>query len=274
MPAGPRNTTDAPETGPVRRTWRRGRAAFVRWGPVAVPLLYLAAVLWAQPGDHMGPPDRAPWLGQCFYDDLDVSAMALRGLNASLGRVAGREDNPPRLHDDGALPVLGASTVGSLGSPLGQGPLLTASALVPGRADDEYARALDADLPLQPRYYLEYPHAALLIFRAGYLLQSPLPPVPAAVQDGGYGAIVAHPPRNERERDLWRRFRYVTRVHRCLMAGCLLAYLAVLRAGYQRGGGLASSGVLLVLPAALFFTLHRFDIVPVLLTALSLACLG
>jgi molybdopterin-containing oxidoreductase family iron-sulfur binding subunit len=33
-----------------------------------------------------------------------------------------------------ALPALGASTVGSMGSPLGQGPLLAASALYPGRA--------------------------------------------------------------------------------------------------------------------------------------------
>jgi hypothetical protein len=34
-----------------------------------------------------------------------------------------------------ALPVIGASTLGFLGSPLGQGPLLAASALIPGRAN-------------------------------------------------------------------------------------------------------------------------------------------
>jgi formylglycine-generating enzyme required for sulfatase activity len=34
-----------------------------------------------------------------------------------------------------SLPVLVASTAGLLGSPLGQGPLVAASALVPGRAD-------------------------------------------------------------------------------------------------------------------------------------------
>jgi len=37
---------------------------------------------------------------------------------------------------DAALPALGASTAGLLGSPLGQGSLLAASALIPGRAPD------------------------------------------------------------------------------------------------------------------------------------------
>ncbi len=39
-------------------------------------------------------------------------------------------------HKEGwALPVLGASTVGSIGSPLGQGPLPAASSLIPGTAE-------------------------------------------------------------------------------------------------------------------------------------------
>jgi uncharacterized membrane protein YphA (DoxX/SURF4 family) len=37
---------------------------------------------------------------------------------------------------DVALPVLGASTVGCLGAPLGQGPVLTAAALIPGRIEE------------------------------------------------------------------------------------------------------------------------------------------
>jgi serine/threonine protein kinase len=43
---------------------------------------------------------------------------------------------------DLALPVLGASTVGLLGSALGQGPLIVVSALIPGRAAD-FRRAVD-----------------------------------------------------------------------------------------------------------------------------------
>ena len=37
----------------------------------------------------MGPPDAAPWLHRSLYDDYDVTAMALRGLNAERGRKAG-----------------------------------------------------------------------------------------------------------------------------------------------------------------------------------------
>jgi serine/threonine-protein kinase len=47
-----------------------------------------------------------------------------------------------------ALPVVGASTVGLMGSPLGQGPSLAASALFPGRASDPLfpvARVSDAE---------------------------------------------------------------------------------------------------------------------------------
>jgi WD40 repeat protein len=40
---------------------------------------------------------------------------------------------------DEVLPVIGASTVGLMRSPLGQGPLLAASALIPGRASDDYS---------------------------------------------------------------------------------------------------------------------------------------
>jgi hypothetical protein len=58
------------------------------------------------------------------------------------------------------------------------------------------------------------------------------------------------------------------------MAACFLGLVAVLRAGYGPGGELRASGALLLLPATLYFTLNRFDIVPALLTALGLAYLG
>ena len=47
-----------------------------------------------------------------------------------------------------------------------------------------------------------------------------------------------------------------------------------LRIGYVPGGDLRSNGLLLLLPASLYFSLFRFDIIPTLLTALSLVCLG
>jgi hypothetical protein len=39
----------------------------------------------------------APELGRLVYDDYDMTAYALRGLNASLGRTAARMDDPPYL---------------------------------------------------------------------------------------------------------------------------------------------------------------------------------
>jgi hypothetical protein len=207
-----------------------------RWAPLVAPVLYLAAVLLLQPPDRLGAPAWAPAAHQILFDDNDLAAYALRGLNARLGRHAGRLDPPLYLEPA------------------------------------NFARALQQDRPLRPRYYLEYPHTALLLFRLGFL--GAVPPAPAAVLDGDYVNLVTHQPEGERQRDLWRRLRWATRVHVCLMAGCLLALVALLRVGYEPGGHLGSTAALLALPAALYFGLMRFDVVPALLTALSLACLG
>ncbi len=211
-------------------------SSLTRWGPFLVPPLYLALILWLQPADHLGlTPDKAPWLNRSVYDDWDLTAMALRGLNASLGRTAGRADDPKR--------------------------------------DDAFGAKLDEPLPLQPRYYLEYPHAALVLFRVPYWLE-PMPQPPAVVCDGWFGNIVEHRPRNDRERQIWSHFRRVTRTYLVMMCLCTLLLMAVVRAGYERGGGLACPVVLLILPAALYFSLNRFDVVLALLTALGFACLG
>jgi hypothetical protein len=208
----------------------------VRWAPFAVPLLYLGAIYHLQADGLLGPPEGAEWAHQRFFDDYDMTAIALRGLNSTLGRTAGRTDVPPDIDDE------------------------------------EYDRALLEDRPLEPHYYLEYPHATLLLFRLGWL-GGPLPPAPAALLDGGYGNICRHWPDGEDQRELWRRFRRAVRIYEALMVLCFFGLVLTLRAGYDRGGALSSNGLLLLLPAALFFTVNRFDIVPTLLTALSLACL-
>jgi hypothetical protein len=237
MYRGPHNQAVLVPGPPSRR--QKVRAAFVRWGPFGVPLLYAAFVLLAQPSDHLGPPDWAPSQRQTFYDDFDYTAIALRGLNAELGRAAGRTDTPPFLDDL-----------------------------------QEFTRRLDEGRPLEPRYYLEYPHTALWIFRLGFAFQPPLPRVPSAVADGSYHNIVYHKPRNDAERELWGRFRTAIRLYLGLMLACMLVLVVVLRAGYEPGGRLTSTGALLLLPSALYFSLNRFDIIPALLTALGLACLG
>jgi hypothetical protein len=205
--------------------------------PFVVPVLYLAWVFHLQADDYLGARQGADWAHQRYFDDYDMTAFALRGLNATLGRSAGRTDLPKDI------------------------------------SWKEYNRALREDRPLRPRYHSEYPHAAMFLFRLGYLGQ-PLPPVPAALLDGSYGNIYGHWPDGDAEEDLWRRFRRAIRVYECLMVLCFFGLVLTLRAGYDRAGTLASNGLLLLMPASLFFTVNRFDVVPTLLTALSLACLG
>jgi hypothetical protein len=205
--------------------------------PFLLPPLALILVIWLQPEDHMGPyPDRAPWLRRAAYDDWDWSAMVLRGLNASLGRTAGLAEEPHPSPDEFAAALKG-----------------------PGR-------------PLAERYYLEYPQTATWLFRLPFLLH-PLRP-PAALCDAHYGNVLSHQPRDDGERDLWRALRRAVQTGMAVMVICLLLLMAVLRWGYEPGGGLSGPAWLLVLPGALYFTLNRFDVLPALLTALSLACLG
>jgi hypothetical protein len=207
--------------------------------PFLVPPLALAVVIWLQPADHLDHerrPDRAPWLGRLVYDDWDWSAIVLRGLNASRGRTPG----------------------------LDREPTLTA---------EEFAEGLhDTNRPLQERYYLEYPLLATWIFRLPFLVH----PVsaPAVILDGHYGNILFHEPRDKGERDLWQSLRLAMQTYAALMMICLLLLMAIVRRGYEPGGGLAGVVWLFLLPGALYFTLNRFDVVPALLTAASFACLG
>jgi hypothetical protein len=209
----------------------------LRWLPFLLPPLALALIIWLQPEDHMGAyPDRAPWVGKLVYDDWDWSAVVLRGLNASLGRKAGLAEEP---HP----------------------------------TDAELCDGLDdPDRPLADRYFLEYPEVATWFFRVPYLMH-PVD-VPSIVCDGHYGNIIFHRPRNDAERDLWRTFRRVMQEYAAFMAVCLLMLMLLVHVGYGPDGELSGPVWLLVLPGALYFTLNRFDVLPALLTAMSLTCLG
>lgn len=209
-----------------------------RWGIFLVPLLYLAVVFALQPAGRLGNSDVAPWLFRLVYDDYDGACMALRGLNAAAGRTASQFEHPPRPEDDEA-----------------------------------FCAVLDSRPALKPGYYLEYPQITLLLFRLGHV-GGPDVPVPAAVLDGWHNNLVEHAPRNEQEQILWRHLRRAVRIYEGVMACCLIALMLVLRAGYEPGGGLSGPVFLLVLPAALYFALFRFDVVPALFLALGLACLG
>ncbi len=216
--------------------WRLLRATLL----VAVPVLAYFGWRGFQPDNQMWRPFGPSPLYTLIYDPHDVSAMALRGLNAELGRKAG----------DPKMPTL-----------------------TPSR---EFSKIIESPRPLRPRYFLEYPHAALLLFRVGYWIQPEWrrDAIPPALPDCDYHNIAWHSPENQDQIEVWRLFVHVTRFYAGVMAVALLLLIAVLEWGYGPGTGLSGGSLLLLLPGTLFFTLNRFDILPALFTALALACLG
>jgi hypothetical protein len=213
-----------------------------RWIPYSVPILYFVVVSSLRPADRLGEPEFFPGLGRTVYDDYDVTAYAIRGLNAELGRTAGRLDDPCRQRRPPA----------TLTAPGARNPL----------ADS--------------RYYLEYPHAALVLFRLPYRLPpavGDLPPA-AEVADACHNDVVEYLPRSRAEWELWRKFRHATDVYAAAGVACLLALMAVTRWGYRPDGSLAGPAWLFLLPACLYFSANRFDVLPAVGLALSLALLG
>ncbi len=205
------------------------------WLLAVVPFAYLAVIFDLQPPDHLGyAPDTAPRSGRLIYDDFDVTAYAVRGLNARAGHVPGLDVEP---------------------------------------VDDLGAALSDPRLAPEKRYYLEYPPATLLLFRLGWDWQ-PDPHAPPAVYQAPYRQVVPFRPRDGAERRVWTGLRRAGQTYVLLMAVCCAALIAVLLKGYEPDGTLAGGAFLMALPAALYFSLNRFDVLPALLTALSLACLG
>jgi hypothetical protein len=213
-----------------------------RWANYLIfllPPLALAGWIYLQPEDRLFLPRQSGTSARgLLYHVDDMTAVATRSLNAELGRKAGRLDGPRPL------------------------------------TAEEFNAQLDADPPLADRYFLEYPHITLLVFRLPWMLQGELPAVPPAVADGDYETIVRHQPRNEDERRLWQSYVWTTRFYVCLMTACLLALMLLVRWGYEPSTGLRGGAVLLVLPAALYFSINRYDILPAFMTAAALACVG
>lgn len=235
MPAASEFSGTSPPAG-----WRRTlRATGIL--PWVLPLFYVIFVWSLQPADRLGDPPAAPRLGRLLYDDYDWTAATLRGLNASQGRLPGRTTDP---------------CTEELDAPA-------------------FARALRSRHVLRPRYFLEYPQTALLLFELGHRYQRRPPgPPPGAMLDACHNRIVEHIPADADQRQWWARFRHAIVLYQATMTGCLFALMAVLPTGYgldrMRSGRLA----LLILPGTLYFTLNRFDIWPAALTAFSFVPLG
>ena len=208
---------------------------------LVLPVAYCAAALLFAPTDRLGaPPALNGTLRSGFstsrllYDDYDVTAMALRGLNTAARRVPSPRDTTECLAD-GFKPVAGERR------------------------------------PLGRSFFAEYPHAALWLFRLAFPSREEIDSwgVPAAVMDACYPDLVTYAPAEPNERYIWRRLRLVTDVYRIASTACLLALIVVLLGAFPDRRMHATVG-LLTLPATLYFAVNRFDILPALLTAVSL----
>jgi hypothetical protein len=178
-----------------------------------------------------------------IYDDYDLAAYALRGLNASLGRPPGAAIDPP------------------------------------GKLSYDFAVALAGDHPQPDQtkpYFLEYPVAAAWLFALPYKLWPSKvdETAPMTFLDGWHNNIVEHVPETRQQKDLWGRLRYAIRFYHVLGLACLIGMMVIARLGLETESRLAGPIFLFVLPAALYFSANRFDAVPAFLTMLSLACLG
>jgi hypothetical protein len=213
---------------------------------ILTPCLALGAWLAIAPSDRMAQPADAHYLPSLIYDEYDLTAMAQRGLNAEFGRKAGLLERPERV------------------------------------AYRHFSRYLASPHELEPRYFLEYPHTMLLMFRAGFWIQPKWRevPIPATLLDCDYQNIAAHDPNDEykletqSELRILRLFVVAARFYVSVLFVALLLLIAVLEWGYGEGTGLQGGSLLLLLPAALFFALNRYDVLPALMTGLAFAFLG
>lgn len=221
-----------------RRPTTPTRRPLLRNWPFAIPLLWLLAANTVMQPDAIRPqPDWPMAATYSVYDPSDLTALVLRGANAHAGRLPGRHDEPELIEPP------------------------------------ELAAQLDAEPPpLAPRYYLEYPTPTLPLFRLPFLLLPDEPQLSPTMADSHQYGIAFFDPRTDDERRLWTRLGLAVRFNMAVMTLGLLALMLVLRRGY--GPAFVGPLWLVALPGAVYFALHRFDVLPTLLTALAFASLG
>jgi hypothetical protein len=219
-----------------------------------IPVLYLVTIYLQQPDYRLsGPEGEPPARHRLLYDDYDATAYALRGLNAWFGRPAGRLQEPtPYYPQDFAVLLQTTSTIAHERTP----------------------------------FFLEYPPVTLWLFEIPFFLPPVLNPssVSQALADGWHTNVVEHDPQAGLERFIWRKLRFAARTYEAIGIGALMALMLVVRRGYgelplrhQKGEVHATgswTAILLLLPASLYFSANRFDVLPALLVACSLAALG
>lgn len=192
--------------------------------PMLVPIVALAAVLLARPAGRLGASVNGTPEVRWLIDDIDAAGRILRGLNANEGRLAGKTAEPPGV---------------------------------------EYELFLKSgSAALEPRYFLEYPQAALAVFQIVIALSDPQwQSLPNDLLDSLYHNIAHHAPQGENERLIWASFHRIAAAFNILFCLALLLMMWLLRDGPI---------VLLALPGAVYFSLHRYDILPSLAVLLAL----
>jgi hypothetical protein len=222
------------------------------WLCLLVPVVYLAAIYLRQPDQRLsGPEGEAPARHRLLYDDYDSTAYALRGLNARLGRPPGRLQEPAHYQPfDFAVLLQTAPPIGRDRSP----------------------------------FFLEYPTLTLWLFELPFFLPPALGSgsVSHALADGWHTNIVEHEPQTDLERFIWHKLRFAVRTYEAIGICALIALWVVIRRGYGELPPHRESdqrvkswtAILLLLPASLYFSANRFDVLPAFLVACSLAALG
>lgn len=188
-----------------------------------VPIVALAAVLLSRPSHRLSAGAHGKPEVRWLIDDFDAAGRILRGLNANAGRLAGRTSEPPGVECD---------------------------------------RFLKVDVDLEPRYFLEYPQAALLIFQAVDWFSNPYEAaIPNALLDSLYHNITYHAPQGDIEIRIWSSFSRMAATYNVLFCLALLLMMYLLR---------DHPIVLLALPGSVYFALHRYDILPSLAVVLAI----
>ena len=216
-----------------------------------VPVLYGVAILALQPADQFVPPaiDTPGYFlpagfSRLLTDDCDNVAWMIRAENARRGRLGGRVD--------------------AAGKPIH---------IRPGINLDQFEARLAANPPFADRYFLEYPPLALAFFRLCYLVSGSdgTAAVSASLLDEHEFNFTCHRPTNEAERNLYRGIRRGLDASMITLLLVLMGTMLLIQRGIGPGGTARASPWLCCLPAILYFTPCRFDIVP---AALSLVCIA
>jgi len=240
----------------------------LRYWYYAVPLIYLAVILWLQPAERPvmiaaehPPPDYpfkkayARWL----TDDCDMLAYAIRAENAARGRKAGVVEKA------WFNKKTGFREYGHFDAVECEERTAPYERMSDSLQHFEWRLLKPEEMP--DRYFLEYPPLALYLFQLG-LIGAPgdgPPDVHPAILDDHQFFVGCHVPNTPGEVVQYARFRHALRIYAVLMTLAQLGLMLLIDFGLPR----PSPTWLLILPGFLYCTPSRFDILPAMLVMAS-----